>query len=114
MGSIVNNNGNFYTNNSGFESLPNQKYYDSYTYSTSATSHERGKLGDATKEILKIFGNQTGGWYNDYSIFSIPDNAWIFRGGRNIENSLTGMFYFLAGNGAGGNDGAVHAVLCSN
>jgi formylglycine-generating enzyme required for sulfatase activity len=56
MGNMVDSSGNYYSSNANL-SQPDSKYYDSYAYSASIfTDHARGKLGDATKEILKTFG----------------------------------------------------------
>ena len=41
---------------------PDIKYYYSYVYSASTYNNiTRGKLGDVTKEMLKVFGSLTGG-----------------------------------------------------
>ena len=86
MGNMVDTNGNFYNSNAGFnENYPNSKYYDSYTYNTSYITHERGKLGDATKEILKSFGTATGGWYGNNSYFPSNSRSWFIRGGNNMK-----------------------------
>ena len=74
MGNMVNSSGKFYSSSSGFSTPPDSIYYDSYTYGTSYTTHGRGKLGDATKETLKTFESDTGGWYSDYAYF--PDSSF--------------------------------------
>ena len=84
MGNMVSTSGAFYSSSAGFTSvtIPNTKYFDSYTYSTSPTTHGRGKLGDATKETLKTFGSETGGWYNSYESYPNNNNQpWFARGG---------------------------------
>ena len=84
MGNMVSTSGVFYSSSAGFVStnIPDSKYFDSYTYSTTNTTHSRGKLGDATKETLKTFGGETGGWYNDYAYLPGSTDSWFGRGGQ--------------------------------
>mgnify|MGYP005774564877 CR=1 FL=1 len=109
MGGIVNADGSFYSNNSGFIDSPSSKYYDRYTYDTSFVTHSRGKLGDATKEILKIYGIESGGWYGDHSSLVASSSSWIGRGGHFQRKSLGGIFYFgrTVGNDLAGSSRAV-------
>ena len=92
-GNMVNTSGGFYASSAGTISLAT-KYYDAYTYNTSDKTHGRGKLGDATKESLKIFGNSAGGWYGDF--LSLPSSAdsWFLRGGRSGDGVEAGIFAF--------------------
>ena len=96
MGNMVNSSGSFYSSSSGFVNAPEDKYYDKYAYETSRTTHGRGKLGDATKETLKIFGNALGGWYGDDSAFPEYNNhnSWMPRGGGFSDGSGVGIFGF--------------------
>ena len=115
MGNMVYRDGSFYSSNGKFTTIPNSKYYDKYTYNDiSNTDHNRGKLGDATKETLKIFGNIYGGWYGDYSVFPCADHSWIARGGRYFGGTSTelGIFYYLYNPGAGNQDYTSRAILC--
>ena len=130
MGNMANSSGSFYPSDSGFVVSPagpnfnhgfvvspagpnfNHKYYDSYTYGTSNTSHGRGKLGDATKEILKTFGNLNGGWYGDYAHFLYSSNSWFARGSSYSHGSYSGLFTFSINAGASGSDLTTRAVLC--
>ena len=112
MGNMVNSSKGFYSSNSGFKTSPNQKYYDSYTYdSTSYTTYSRGKLGDATKEILKNSSINTGGWYNDYIIFPYSSYSWFSRGGYNNFSIFAGLFTFNYFNGNSNSDSSTRAVL---
>ncbi len=113
IGNIVNSSGNFYSSNAGFSSAPSSKYYDKYTYSTSATTHSRGKLGDATKEILKTFGNTSGGWHSDYAEFTNSNFSWFVRGGQYDKGVNAGVFYFDDSDG-GAYSSSTRAVLVSN
>ena len=111
MGNMVNSSGAFYANSSGFSSAPDTKYYDAYTYGTSNTDHVRGKLGDATKEILATFGSNTGGWYSDYACFVNSSGSWFDRGGLRIDGSGAGVFSFGYLNGGGFSYGSSRTVL---
>ena len=111
MGNMVNSSGSFYSSIAGFSSAPNAKYYDKYTYSSDLTTHSRGKLGDATKETLKSYGNSTGGWYDDYAYFVTSSYSWFVRGGNYSEGSYAGVFYFYNHNGDADSDSSARAVL---
>ena len=112
MANMVNNSGTFYSGYSGFSNAPDAKYYDQYTYGTNELTHGRGKLGDATKEILSTFGNNTGGWYSDYSYFTYSSYAWFRRGGTYNQKFNAGVFYFGNGtNGQGINTSTTRAIL---
>ena len=88
--------------NSGFGSMPDSKYYNTYPYGTSQTDHARGTIGTATKEILKTFGSNPGGWNGDRSDLVISDKAWALRGGRANLAAAAGVFSF--GDHTGGAD----------
>ena len=94
MGNMVNSDGEFYNSDSGFTSAPEEKYYDKYTYGTSAATHSRCKLGDATKETLTTFGSAGGGWYSDDASFVVSTYPWVFRGNYYSTGSNAGVFYF--------------------
>ena len=112
MGNIVNNNGEFYVGESGFSSAPDIKYYDRYTYDTTNTSHGRGKLGDATKEILAAFGTvYDGAWYNDGSYLPYSSGVWFIRNGLYKDNIYAGIFYFGHSNGGSKSTSGARAVL---
>ncbi len=114
MGNMVNSSGSFYSSNAGFSGIPNSIYYDSYTYGTSYINHGRGKLGDATKETLKIFGNNQGGWYNKNASFLGADESWFFRGGcYNIVQSA-GLFSFVRYDGILYTGASTRSVLCND
>jgi hypothetical protein len=103
MGNMVDSSGNYYPSSSGL-SKPDTKYYDSYAYSASTyTDHARGQLGDATKETLKTFGSDVGGWYSDYARLPNGAYSWFIRGGYCSSGADAGAFYFnrLAGEAGG-------------
>ena len=94
MGNMVDSTGNYYPSSSGL-TKPDVKYYDSYAYSASTyTDHARGKLGDATKETLKTFGSETGGWYSDAAGLPSGTRSWFDRGGYCSHGTSAGVFYF--------------------
>ena len=114
MGNMVNSSGNFNSSSSGFSEAPDSKYYDSYTYGTetSYTIYGRGKLGDATKETLKIFGSTSGGWYSDYAAFPFSSFSWFFRGGLFHPGSSAGLFFFSRSTGVSDSGYSARAVVC--
>ena len=111
MGNMVNSSGSFYSSNAGFSSAPNAKYYDKYTYSSDWSTHSRGKLGDATKETLKSYGNSKGGWYDDYARFVNSGYSWFIRGGSYGNGSGAGVFLFSRNSGSANSSYSARAVL---
>ena len=111
MGNMKNSSNAFYSSNAGFTTAPDAKYYDSYKYDTSSTSHARGKLGDATKETLATFGSGTGGWYSDYAYFPKSSVSWFSRGGSYGNGTNAGVFNFYSSNGDVYGNGSARAVL---
>ena len=111
MGNMKNSSNAFYSSYDGFTTAPEAKYYDSYKYDTSYTSHARGKLGDATKETLTTFGNTSGGWYSDYAYFPYSSNSWFLRGGNYCDGTNAGVFYFYYYNGSVSSGHSARAVL---
>ncbi len=94
MGSMVDSSNKFLPSSSEFSKAPDSKYYDKYTYGTSNITHSRGKLGDATKETLKIFGNASGGWYTNFTNFLRSNYSWFSRGGYWNNDIGAGTFSF--------------------
>ena len=80
----------------GDHDLPNEKYYDKYSYSTDGYSEKRSKLGDATKEVFKEYYNAWG-WYRDGSSLIRKGYPMIHRGGRNNYGSRAGIFQSYSG-----------------
>ena len=116
MGNMVNSDGEFYSSSEKFSSAPDAKYYDKYTYGTSSIAHGRGKLGDATKEILKILDNINGCWYNNSSYFPYFVDSWFIRSSTyqsNIKEN-SGLFFFADNVGDANSVKSTRAVLCSN
>jgi hypothetical protein len=111
MGNMVDSNGNYYSSSANL-SQPDTKYYDSYAYSASTyTDHARGKLGDATKETLKTFGSETGGWNGDYALLPSGDGSWFGRGGYAYDGAYAGVFFFYRYTGEALSNVGFHSVL---
>ncbi len=125
MGAIVNQkDGGLYlarsefTTTDGEKKLPDSKYYDIYTFSAEETTHERGHLGDATKEILRVLGRTDGGWNFDYSLFpridtssNDPTAPWFLRGGVSTDKAYAGVFLFSTYTGQSWNIETFRSVL---
>ena len=111
MGNMKNSSNAFYSSNAGFTTAPDAKYYDSYKYDTSNTSHVRGKLGDATKETLVTFGSFNGGWYSDYAHFPNSSYSWFIRGGYYVHGTNAGAFGFAHSDGGDDSHDSARAVL---
>ena len=111
MGNMNNSSNAFYSSNAGFTTAPDAKYYDSYKYGTSYTSHARGKLGDATKETLTTFGNTSGGWYGDSASFPYSSSSWFHRGGFCFSGTGASVFYFYGSSGGVSDYNSARAVL---
>ena len=90
----------FYPSSSNFSSnwytTSTAKYLTTYAYDTvydNQKAYNRGRLGDATAEV--VFDGGTGGWYSDLAFFPYSSYAWFFRGGNYSYSSSAGVFNFL-------------------
>ena len=81
---------------SGFSTMPESKYYNTYPYGTSELEHSRGTIGTATKETLKTFGSDSGGWNRDFSRLVFSSYAWARRGGIAFITTGAGVFAFAS------------------
>ena len=96
----------FNNSNAGFASswyndYSNQKYVNTYANGTTdkdQSAYNRGRLGDATGEVVLSTGG-SGGWYNDSAYFPYSSNPWFLRGGFYNLGSGAGVFYFGGNNG---------------
>ncbi len=101
-GAINEENCNDNIENTTGESWPSSKYYDLYDYSTSDQDYQRGKLGDATKEMGYFYQanynantvRKSGAWYADDATFVSSARPWFIRGGPSEWGSLGGIFAF--------------------
>ena len=77
--------------NSGFESMPESKYYNKYT-SNSASTACNGSV------CLSHGLSETAGWYGDVQTMVSEEYSWLLRGGYyNSGNNYAGVFYFGPG-----------------
>jgi hypothetical protein len=84
---------------SGTALLPNAKYYDLYNYGTTyndAAAYTRGKLGDATKEVVASSGTT---WYGSNARFPSSSGSWFGRGGNFDGGTNAGVLFFSRGDG---------------
>ena len=72
---------------SGFESMPESKYYDKYTSSDALTSCNRD-------ECLSHALSETASWYNNYSYMINDENSWFTRGGAYSLMANAGIFTY--------------------
>ncbi len=96
---------------SGFSSMPDSKYYNTYPYGTSNVEHSRGTIGTATKEILKTVGNAKGGWNGDHSVIVGSSYAWAEHGGCAVDTTGAGIFAFDDDTGGASALGGFRLVL---
>ena len=81
---------------------PSSKYYDLYDYSTSNNTYQRGKLGDATKELGPFIHIQyrssvyrtVSSWFYDHAFFPYISSPFMSRGGERVNGSEAGIFCF--------------------
>ena len=99
----------WYAKSSGFTSQPNDKYFDKYLASVNTTSSDtqkedqaRGLIGDATRETIKIYGNQSGGWYEGHTKFASLTQPWFERHGYDTRKHSIYCFGSTVGSAAGG------------
>ena len=100
----------FYPRNSGFASswyndYSNQKYVNTYANGTTRndqSAYNRGRLGDATGEVVASNGS---GWYNGIAYFPYSSNPWFMRGGNYSNGSTAGVlgFNYLIGGAVSSN-----------
>ncbi len=91
MGNMEDESGIFYPAYSGFSSVPEARYYNSYAYGSSSSDYTRGMLGDGTKETL--------GFYQDSKYSVKGSDPWFYRGGYNLFTTGAGVFNFYGGTG---------------
>ena len=99
------NSGN-YTSYTGI-TYPNNKYYDKYSFSTSATTIIRGKLGDALKEIKK----SSTGWNGDYLSLARFNYPWFRRGGQYNSVNNAGLFCSDINTGANNDNNSTRLII---
>ncbi len=100
MGTMVDISGNFYESNAGFTFQPEHKYYDAYSYSSSASSYVTGLVGDATIELnpSQLINDA---WNSDFSYMIHKDFIWFNRGGTYSNHIHSGIWAFNNANNGG-------------
>ena len=83
---------------SGFSSLPDEKYYNNYT----VTSYSGHAL------------TETAGWYSDQADFVKSSHPWFMRGGGWDNDMAAGVFFFGFEYGGGGFDFFSSRLVISN
>ena len=73
--------------NSGFETMPDAKYYNKYTSDNVSTACDG-------KECISHGLSETSGWYTDYHTMVNETYPWLLRGGGCINSANAGVFYF--------------------
>ena len=119
MGNMSSSNGTTYTYNASSAgnnftySTDTAKYLIPYAYGTTSwdqTARNRGRLGDATSEVVSTNGG-SGGWYNDYTFVPYSNRSWFLRGGGFVNGSNAGSFYFDGNSGTSYNSYSTRATL---
>ena len=121
MGNISSASGSytFYPSSSGFASgwytTSTAKYVTTYANGSSSsdqTAYNRGRLGDATGEVVLSTGG-TGGWYSNYADFPTSKNAWFYHYGIYNYSAGEGYSRFIRDGGAGTSNISSRATLVS-
>ena len=121
MGNVSNTSGSYtiLAQGSGFASnwytISTAKYLTTYAYGTTIndkTAYNRGKLGDATVELVPQSNSSTG-MYGDYVIFPYSSASWFIRGGSYVNSNSAGLFGFGGHSGQSSNDHSSRAILVS-
>ena len=74
---------------SGFESMPEAKYYNKYTSNNPSTACNGS-------ECLSHGLSETSGWYNDARTMVSEEYPWLLRGGGYDNTTHAGVFFFNA------------------
>ena len=109
----------FYPSSSSFSSswytTDTAKYLTTYAYDTvydNQKAYNRGRLGDATAEVVFSTGG-TGGWYSYGAYFLYSGGTWFLRGSYFNNGSYAGVFSFNSDDGYDISSGSSRAALVS-
>ena len=117
MGNMTSANGTSYTYNARSAgtnftySTDTAKYLTPYAYGTTnnnQTAYNRGRLGDATGEIVL---STSKGWYSNNMIFPFSTTAWFTRGGAFNNGSSAGVFEYRNVDGGNSTSYSTRAAL---
>ena len=95
----------------GFSSMPETKYYDKYTGTSSGDDFTKYHLGDATKETLKTKSEGSNSWYGDYSYSLYSYVPWVDRGGTYSNGTGAGVFTFHTNRGSSISDSSFRVAF---
>jgi len=90
-----------------------EKYLTTYSYGTNyynQNAYNRGRLGDATAEVV-LTASTNGGWYGDYSSFPSSSYSWFYRGGYYNDGASAGVLHFGRSNGNSSSNRSSRAAL---
>ena len=119
MGNMSSSSGTTYTYNAESAltnftySTETAKYLIPYAYGTTKndqTAYNRGRLGDATGEVVLSSGGE-GGWYTDFAFFPNSSDSWFVRGGFIYNTSDVGPFNFYDESGSSIDYSSTRAAL---
>ena len=113
LGFLIDSNKEPIYSASGFNAsnMPDLKYFDAYTITTGDYDYTKGKLGDATREIIKTTAGNTAGWYDDRSYMPVVTGPWFYRGGSAHLNSEAGLFAIYRASGGNATNNGSRAVV---
>ena len=98
---------------SWYNDYSNQKYVNTYANGTTRndqSAYNRGRLGDATGEVVLSTGG-SGGWYNGIAYFPYSSSPWFLRGGYYGNGSFAGVLGFDSYAGDAVSGGSARAAL---
>jgi len=90
----------------------NSKYITTYANGSSSsdqTAYNRGRLGEATSEVV---AEKNFGWYSDIALFPNSSNSWFERGGDfDVYSPYAGVFGFNGNSGNASTDRGARSAL---
>ena len=99
---------------------PSSKYYDLYDYDTTWMEYQRGKLGDATKELGEFYvltykgsttSRQVSSFFADTAYFIASTGPWFIRGEPAVGGTGAGIGAFHPESGGAIGDRGFRIVL---
>ncbi len=82
MVNMVDASGNFNTSYSGFDFVPETKYYNKYDYTSNSSDFSSSINGDAIKEVRDFYVKN-----NIFMDVKYNDNAWLIRGNSSYDHT---------------------------
>ena len=100
--------------NSGFSTLPDEKYFDKYVEVSSSNDFGIFHLGDATREVLKNVSIGQNCWYEDSNYLADQESPWYGRGGRYDYETAAGIFRIGLATGRSGHYDTFRSVITAS